>query len=450
MNTIYDAYPEKFYLLSIHNRRLIDLDSKSEERILEEEVEKAFSKLPGHVGGNIYAIYVYDSTVMDVMSELSNRFKFKYPQIQQLPAYFKNFKDGDTFIKHNFSAPMLDIKRSIMRIKALEMGVDANKLDSYFLSKWGKLYLSFETFSYGFLTDKIYVGEPEVNDRVCRFCGKSGNDIFKEHSHAIQDALGNKLLFCNEECDEYNHFFEKEVERHLYKFLEIPRTLANVTGKGSRNHHLEGINFHIHPDPTTLKPIVFVKQEHIINDSYKGRPTGKICLYNKGKLSYQGIYKALVKIAIDMMPNNKMQHFIQAGRWVHGDFEGKSLPIVLYGEHGDFFSQPILDLFFRNEHSPENSPYCTAILYIFGSIFIYIVPFNDKDGDKFSNPNSLRVHWNLLKQYQYLPVKEWEEFDSNDKEEKSPIYKIPIMPLDNKYDIQYRPSWDEVFKIERK
>jgi hypothetical protein len=47
-------------------------------------------------------------------------------------------------------------------------------------------------------------------------------------------------------------------------------------------------------------------------------------------------------------------------------------------------------------------------------------------------------------------VKEWEEFDSNDKEEKSPIYKIPIMPLDNKYDIQYRPSWDEVFKIERK
>ena len=449
MNTIHDIYPEKFYLLSIKNRRLIDLNSKSEERILEHEVEKAFSSLPIRQGGNIYAIYVYDSSVMDVMNELSSRFKSQYPQIQQLPAYFKNFKDGDIFIRHNSSAPMIDIKRSMIKINALEMGVDESELDYNFMLTWARLYLLFETFSYGFLTDKVFAGELDIDKRVCRFCGKSGKDIFKELSHAVQEALGNKLLFCNEECDECNHLLEKEVERHLYRFLEIPRTLADVTGKGSRNHHLEGVNFHIHPDQTTLKPIVYVKQEHIINDLYKGKLTGKIHLYNKCEISFQGLYKALVKIAIDMMPEDKIQHFVKAGQWVHGDLDEDKLPFVLYGEHSDFFFQPVLDLFFRNEHSPKDSPYCTAVLYIFSSIFIYIVPSSDIDGDKFSSPDSLLTHWNIFKKNQYLVVSEWEEFDSNNTEEKSPFYKIPVIPLNNMYDIQYRPSWDEVFKIKR-
>lgn len=449
MNTIYETFTEKFYLLSIKNRRLIDLNSKSKERTLEQEVEKAFSQLPIREGGNIYAVYVYDSSVMAIMNKLSNRFKIQYPQIQQLPAYFKDFKEGDVFIRHNYSAPLIDIKRSMIKIKALKMNIDYYQLDNYFVCKWGKLYLSFETFSYGFLTERIFAGETDREKRVCRFCGKSGNGLFTEHSHAVQEALGNKLLFCNEECDKCNQLLEKEAERHLFKFMEIPRTLASITGKGSRNHHLEGANFHIHPHPTTLKPVIYVKQEHIINDLYKGKQTGKIHLYNKGAISFQGIYKALVKIAIDMMPNDKMPHFVQAGRWVHGDFEGKDLPPVLYGEHDDFFSQPVLDLFFTNNRSPKFSPYCTAELYIFESIFIYIVPFNDIDGNKYNNPYTLKAHWDLFKKYQYLSVKEWEEFDSNDTEEKSPFYKIHIISHDDKYSIQFRSSWDEVFKIKR-
>ena len=442
----YDVRPEIFYLLSIRNRKLVNLDSKSDGRILEQEVEKAFNKLPILEGGNIYAIYVYNSSVMDVMRELSNRFKDQYPQIQQLPTYFKNFKDGDIFIRHNYSAPMVDLRRSMIRIKALEKSADDNQLDRYFVQTWVTLCLFFDTYSYGFLADKIFVGESDIEKRVCRFCGKSGRNRFKELSHAVQEGLGNKLLFCNEECDECNHYFEKAVERHLYKFLEIPRTLTNVSGKKSRNHHLEGLNFHIHPDPTTLKPVIYVKQEFIYNDIYKGKPTGRIHLYNKGSISFHGIYKALVKIAIDLMPDAKMCHFVKAGQWVHGDFEGKNLPIFLYGEHNEFFSQPVLDLFFKNGRSPKFSPYCTAILYIFDSIFIYTIPFNDIDGERFINSSSLQRHWIFFKQYQYLTSEEWEEIDSNDTKEQLPFYKIPVIPLDDKYDIQFRPSKDEIFK----
>lgn len=448
VRTIYDTYPERFYLLSTRCRKLISLESQ--DHFLEEEVEKAFAKLPIVEGGNIYALYKYDSSVKATMDELSKRFKSQYPQVQQLSAYFKDFVDGDYFIKHNSAAPLSDLKRTIIKLKALTNNSDASKEDMIFVMNWCFLYVKYETYSYGFLTDKIYVGESNADKRVCRFCGKSGAKRFKTLSHSIPDALGNKLLFCLEECDECNHALERQVERHLYKFLEIPRTLACVTGKSSKNHHLEGLNFHIHPDDKTRQPIVYVMQEHIPNDVYQGKPTGKIHLYNKEKISYQGIYKALVKIAIDMMPNEKISHFIQASRWVHGDFEGKNLPKVLYGEHGDFFTQPVLDLYFRNEQSPKFSPYCTAVLYIFSSIFIYVVPFNDIDGNMYNEVPSLDAHWALFKDKQYLYIQEWEEFDSNDTQLITPFYKLSIFAPNNKYKLEFRPSTDNIFKIVRK
>ncbi len=442
--SIYDLFPEKFYLLSTKNRKLFSLESQ--DRVLEDSVEEAFEKLPILEGSNIYAMYRYDSSVMVVMKELSDKFKTTHKEVQGLPAYFKNFEEGELFVRHNAEVTMIDLKRSILKIKAMEQGCDVIKTDFFFVHNWGVLYLKYETYSFGYLTDKIYMGEVNPKKRVCRFCQKMGNERFKEHSHAIQDGLGNKLLYCNEECDECNHEFEKSVEWHLYKFLEINRTLSNVTGKTSRNHHLEGYNFNIHPDPKTFRPIVFVKHDQIINDRCRGKITGKIQLYNKGKISHQGLYKALLKIAIDMMPNDKKDHFIETGKWVHGDFEATNLPPVLYGEHTDFFAQPVIDLFFKKETSPEFSPYCTTVLYIFDAVFLYIVPLNNIDGDRFNYPYSLMSHWDFFKKKQYLYVEEWEEFDSNDKELKSPMYKIPILGRNDKYDVMYRKSDDDVFK----
>lgn len=114
VRTIYDTYPERFYLLSTRCRKLISLESQ--DHFLEEEVEKAFAKLPIVEGGNIYALYKYDSSVKVTMDELSKRFKSQYPQVQQLSAYFKDFVDGDYFIKHNSAAPLSDLKRTIIKL----------------------------------------------------------------------------------------------------------------------------------------------------------------------------------------------------------------------------------------------------------------------------------------------------------------------------------------------
>lgn len=443
----YDKYPQRFYLLSVRSNRLFSFIS--EDRTLENEVEQFFEQLPKVEGGNLHAEFRFETSMLEAAITLSDRLKDAYPSIQQLPTYFRQLAEGDYFVRQNASVPLLDIKRSIIRVKAHADGEDQRKYDNAFSMNWGVLYLKFEAHSYGFINNRIKIGEPDKNKRVCRFCGTTGKEHFKEDAHAIVEALGNKLLFCNEECDQCNQRFEGEVEKYLFKFCEIPRTIANISGKGSQTHHLEGLNFHIHPDPDTLRPVVYVMNEHIVNDSYKGHPTGKIHLYNKGEISYWGVYKSLIKIAVDLIPEDKFPHFKQTAAWVHGDFEAENLPPFLYGEHNDFFQQPVLDLFFRNEQSPSFSPYCTCILYVFSSIFIFTVPFCDLDDPAALTADSLNAHWGLFKSKQYLYIQEWEEYDSNDKTLLTPLYKLNIFEKKPNYDLQFKPATDKVFEIVR-
>jgi hypothetical protein len=401
----HDIYSQKFYLLSAKSRRLMSFESP--DRSLEQEVENFFQQIPKLQGGNIFAIYRYEASMLQTATELSNRLKGQYPNIQQLPVYFRQIVEGDYFIRHNAKAPLPDLRRSIIQVQAYTASEDPKQLDDTFVCTWIFLYLKYETYSYGYLTDKIKVGQLDKELRICRFCGATGKEHFTQEAHAIMEGLGNKLLICNEECDDCNHMFELKVESNLFKFMEIPRTLYSVSGKGSSNHHLEGENFHIHPDEKTHKPIVYVMSEHIINDLYKGKPTGKIYLINKGTISMNGIYKALVKIAIDMMPDNHISHFKSTESWVHGDFEADALPPFLYGEHSNFFEQPMIDFFFKNDSSPAFSPYCTAILYMFNSIFIFTVPLNDMDADHFNTADSLQQHYSFVTSKQYLHVQEY-------------------------------------------
>ena len=115
-----------------------------------------------------------------------------------------------------------------------------------------------------------------------------------------------------------------------------------------------------------------------------------------------------------------------------------------------FFEQPVLDLFFRKDTSPTFSPYFTAVLYIFDSIFIYILPFSDVDPDLSLSPIQIRTHLENFKKHEYIHVPEWVEYDSNDISEKAAHYKIPVLGIPGKYSVEYRPSYDPIFEIKRK
>ena len=326
---IFDIHPQKFYLLSPKKRTLIDFSTA--DHSFAEEIDQAFDSIKAISGGNIHAVYRYYSQISEVMRNLSDKYKDRYPNVRQLPAYFKGFVDGDYFIRQRTNVSLMDLKRSVLETESRTLGIDAVKADDIFIQNWGRLYLSYDICSFGFLTDKVYVGEPDKSKRICRFCKGAGADRYKNLSHALQEGLGNHLLFAYEECDVCNDFFSNTVETPLFRFLEINRNLSQIRGKRSVIHNQEGLNFHIHPDPVTKQPVVYVKQEHVYNDLYQGKLTGKIHLYNNGPFSYQGIYKALVKFAVDMIPSDRISHFVRTGEWVHGDFEGKDLPLSCMG-----------------------------------------------------------------------------------------------------------------------
>lgn len=445
---IFDIYPQKFYLLSPNKRTLIDFTTA--DHGLAKEIDRVFGSIRVIQGGNIHAVYRYYPQILEVMQALSNKYKTRYPNIQQLPSYFKGFEDGDYFIRQRTDVSLIDLKRAILETESRTLGLNVSKVDNIFVQNWGRLCLSYDTFSFGFLTDRVYVGEKDKSKRVCRFCKSTGAERYNDLSHALQEGLGNRLLFAYEECDVCNNLFSNDVEMPLFRFLETNRNLSQIKGKRSTIHNQEGWNFHIHPDSVTKQPVVYVKKEHICNEEYQGKQTGRIYLYNKGSITYLGIYKALVKFAVDMIPTDRMSHFVRTGEWVHGDFESKDLPPFLYGEqYTFFFEQPVLDLFFKTEKSPVFSPYCTAVLYIFDCVFIYILPYCDIDTKVKLSPSNIISNFEHFKKYEYICVEEWVKYDSTDIEERVAHYKIPALGIDGKYRVEFRSSSDSIFEIKR-
>ena len=117
MNTDYfDYMQQKFYLLSVKCRRLFSYEST--DRSLEVAVEETFEKLQRMEGGNVYAVFKYEPVMLEVMTELSERLKGKYPNIQQLPAFMRQLEEGDIFIRHQAGAPLPDLKRTIIKVLA--------------------------------------------------------------------------------------------------------------------------------------------------------------------------------------------------------------------------------------------------------------------------------------------------------------------------------------------
>lgn len=78
--------------------------------------------------------------------------------------------------------------------------------------------------------ERMILGDKE--NKVCRFCGGSEPTVsFRLEAHAIPEALGNKSLFTNYECDGCNKFFGGDIENDLGKWSKPHRTFACICGK---------------------------------------------------------------------------------------------------------------------------------------------------------------------------------------------------------------------------
>lgn len=254
----------------------------------------------------------------------------------------------------------------------------------------------FDVYGYGFDGIKVAVGEPDKSKRKCRFCGCTDPGKYKDVAHAIQDSLGNKLLVCYEECDACNHKLNA-VEDHFLHLMDVRRCIFHIARKNStKSPHVIGDNFALHPDENG-DAVLYLKKEpiealHINID----KPFG-YRLHHKANVTNEGIYKALAKMVIDLMPSDRLCHFTNTIKWLRSEeiWSSDVLPSIIFGSSKEklFYKQPALDVCFNKE---EDGPYCTGILWIYDVVYLFVMPFVDVDRGKFKWDGSLVEHWKFL------------------------------------------------------
>lgn len=214
----------------------------------------------------------------------------------------------------------------------------------------------------------------EKNNRICRFCGKTAIDGVKfgkdEHSHAISEALGNKSVFCLEECVCCNTKLG-HIEQDLIKFLNCFLAIYQIKGKIKPNR-LDGLRDVLSPNLKFINENDLLKIES--NDIDLTQPISTVhTVLKMNKYKEQNIYKTLCKYVVSLCQPEHKNLFQGTIRWINDDLEERKLPPILFSVI-PVIEQPILSYCVRRNND-EALPYVIAELKTVCFSFLYIVPF---------------------------------------------------------------------------
>ena len=240
-----------------------------------------------------------------------------------------------------------------------------------------------------------------TNNRICRFCGRTITDgaSFSKNAHAISEALGNKNLLCNEECDDCNERLKNIEDNLSVAYLEIRRALFEVKGKEGVNS-VDGQNFIY---DAKEKQLVLGQNSHIEEDGDKVI----IRLEGRNIFTFQGLYKALVKYVIDLVDGKYLPRFHNTIDWINGILYATELPPIRQYSCNSVHKHPILELFLRKkEHDIAPGPYCFANLFVCNLCLQFVVPFVDVDCGKMKN--ATQIHPFEKKMEATLAIYNWE------------------------------------------
>lgn len=193
------------------------------------------------------------------------------------------------------------------------------------------------------LVHEVPLGEPNrqrvtIGDasepRRCRACKRTRTDgaTFSKVAHIIPQALGNRELVSNEECDECNEWAGKNLEDDLIKLLSAMRALLPLPTKkgGSAKHKLKSDDgsSYVRSIPAATPPItlrVNLDDDSIITrhdpDRQEVTITARIA-----PLSMMDVAKALARMAFLALPSDAVEEYDPVRQWYRGEVEYQ--PIV--------------------------------------------------------------------------------------------------------------------------
>lgn len=320
----------------------------------------------------------------EFQSRLENfisKYKNILPQIQQLSSQFKKLEKDEWFFV--LSEKDLTTKDKYELEKELNIlnNYNSNISEEKVLEIFGCIMNNYELITFNLDKNrKIKIGEDNRDKRICRFCNKKKPDVkFKKEAHAISEALGNKKLILNEECDSCNEFFDENIERSFIYYHDLVRTMFGIKNKDNNSPKMKGENFEFFKDDNDLSiTIIHYTEKNNINE-----PPKNIVLETGNKIKIQNIYKALCKFALSVIDSKYIINFEDTIKWLKNEIEIQKLPkIGVWHSYKFFTEKPEITLYLRNNDNYD-LPYLIGEFKFTYYMYVFIVPFSSKDKKSF-------------------------------------------------------------------
>lgn len=329
------------------------------------------------------------------ISSVVQKYKTHNPKIQRLNTYFSKLKPNESF----FIIPGTSVNEEqsfvlYNYLLALEKGEDFRKMSEEIDCLFGELRNSYEIFVFDENTRKK-IGEPEKQQRVCRYCDKSCPEVsFKTEAHSISEALGNKKVITYDECDTCNEKFGRGIETDLISYLSIYRVLFRVKGKNGVPK-LKGKNFEITNNEA------FTIRQMLSDEEIKDLDPNnlKFILNTTQNITIQNIYKTLVKYAIGVIDRVHIANFKKTIAWINGVETIETLPKVAVLTSYDLFTEHPKLIVYLRKNEETKLPYAVAEFRFTFLTFVYIIPGASKDSTDFTKDEEYKTFWSFFKHY---------------------------------------------------
>lgn len=343
------------------------------------------------------------------VKEFVDHYKTTLPIINKLSDYFKMLRDGEPLYLFPYGKPDgLQHGKVITFLQSVESGEDFLTLWDEVKSTYEQLFHSYYVKSFDWDTRKR-IGEPDKKKRVCRFCNNSSIPLaFKKSAHAISEALGNKRIILNEECDACNERFGLGIEHDLIAFCRIHLNMTGIQGK-TGVATVKGKNFSL----SNKEGIVLNLHDRLQSSTVIGSHR----LETNEKISMQNIYRILVKFALSVIETKDVGFFTQTVEWINGNYSAPVLPKIATRIDPELsFRHPEIRIFRRREDDFD-LPFLAAEFSVSVRRFVFVVPFSSQDQKDFLREEDHQNFWKLLNHLNTETGWHFEDFSDDRKKE---------------------------------
>lgn len=239
---------------------------------------------------------------------------------------------------------------------------------------------------------KASIGERPItigNAQACRYCGSTDQNAFRNRSHTMPEALGNKWITSSDECDACNQFFGR-YDDALAKSVAPILTVGGTRGRNNKVRQTGRTDGHAVIRHRTEDGERFLSMEvrdlpfeqYIAPDPLTGTIHVRVPVASDRFVPLHA-YKAIAKMGVALLPDSELRHFMKLREWLRSegnpDGLGGLVVSIAFGSVGN--APPLASgLLLRRKVEDSRFPYIAFVTSV-GSVCLQIdLKSDSKDG----------------------------------------------------------------------